>query len=388
VSVSIETVRSGKTLREFIYFPRTFYSRDPLWSPPMWMEERQTFTTKNPLLAQSDYTLFLARVDGRASGRILAYVDHNFNDYYKSRIGMFGSFESVRRPEVAAALLRETEQWCTGQGMERIRGPIHPVEECWGSLYRGFDRPATFMMPYNPSYYNDFLEELGYRKVKDLLAFEGDARKGYQIPARFIRFREKLRTRHPEFRIRPIDMKHLLRDAETIWRISNQAIRNNWGWAPYGLEELKATFKKLKPIADPDAIWIVEDSGEPVGFSLGFPDINIILRKIRGRLFPLGFLRLLAMRRRLRDFRLFGLAVLPEYQGMGLDVLLYMSLYEALAPRGVRMEASYVLEDNSSMINALEKLGLVKTKTYRVYEKALAPASGRGQDPSPSPQER
>jgi ribosomal protein S18 acetylase RimI-like enzyme len=83
----------------------------------------------------------------------------------------------------------------------------------------------------------------------------------------------------------------------------------------------------------------------------------------------LGFLTLLGMRRRLRDFRLFGLAVLPEYQGMGLDVLLYTSLYEALAPRGVRMEASYVLEDNASMINALKKLGLVQTKTYRIYEK-------------------
>jgi GNAT superfamily N-acetyltransferase len=224
-------------------------------------------------------------------------------------------------------------------------------------------------MPYNPAYYNDFLEELGYRKAKDLLAFEGSARQGYRIPERFIRFRDKLRSRRPNINVRPIDMKHLRRDAEALWRISNQAIRNNWGWAPYGLEQLQATFKKLKPIVDPDAIWIVEDAGEPVGFCLGFPDINIILRKIRGRLFPFGFLTLLRMRRHLRDFRLFGLAVLPEYQGRGLDVLLYVSLYEALAPRGIRMEASYILEDNPNMINALKKLGLKQTKTYRVYEK-------------------
>jgi len=377
VAVTIETVRSHKTLREFIYFPRALYSRDPLWSPPIWMEERQTFTTKNPLLAHSDYVLFLSRDEDRVVGRILAYVDHNFNDYYKSTIGMFGSFESVRKPEVATALFGEAERWLAARGMDRIRGPINPVEECWGSLYRGFDRPATFMMPYNPSYYNDLMEDLGYRKVKDLLAFEGDARKGYRIPERFIRFREKMRARHPEFAIRPIDMKHLLRDAEAIWNISNQAIRNNWGWAPYGLEELQATIKKLKPIADPDAIWIVEDAGKPLGFCLGFPDINIILRKIRGRLFPLGFATLLRMRRRLRDFRLFGLAVLPEYHGFGLDVLLYMSLYEALAPRGVRMEASYILEDNPPMINALKKLGLVQTKTYRIYEKPLVPAEDR-----------
>ena len=370
--VTVETVGSRKALREFIYLPRTLYSGDPLWSPPIWLEERQTFTVRNPLLAYSDYVLFLARDDGKAAGRILAYVDHNFNDYYRSKIGMFGSFESIRRSEIAAALFREAEKWLAARGMDTIRGPINPVEECWGSLYRGFDRPATFLMPYNPPYYNDFLEDLGYEKVKDLLAFEGDAQKGYRIPERFIRFRQKMRARRPDIRIRQIDMKHLLRDAEAIVNISNRAIRDNWGWTPYGLEQLRATFKKLKPIADPDAIWIVEDSARPVGFCLGFPDINIILRKIGGRVFPLGFLTLLRMRRRLRDFRLFGLAVLPEYQGMGLDVLLYMSLYEALAPRGVRMEASYILEDNPSMINALKKLGLKQTKIYRVYEKALA----------------
>jgi GNAT superfamily N-acetyltransferase len=371
VAVTIERVQSRKTLRQFIYLPRKLYAGDPLWSPPLWMEEHHTFSSRNPLLAHSDYQLLMARRAGEAAGRLLAYVDHNFNDYYHSKIGMFGSFESVRSFEVAEALFAEAERWLAGRGMVRVRGPINPVEECWGSLVRGFDRPATFLMPYNPPYYNDFLEQIGYCKIKDLLAFEGNAREGYRIPERFIRFREMMRSRQPNIRIRRIDMRNLLRDAESMWRISSQAIRNNWGWAPYGLEQLQATIRKLKPIADPDAIWIVEDGSQPVGFCLGFPDINIILRRIRGRLFPFGFITLLRLRRRLRDFRLFGLAVLPEYHGRGLDVLLYTSLYDALAPRGVRMEASYILEDNPNMINALKKLGLESTKTYRVYEKTL-----------------
>jgi ribosomal protein S18 acetylase RimI-like enzyme len=125
---------------------------------------------------------------------------------------------------------------------------------------------------------------------------------------------------------------------------------------------------------------MVEDAGQSVGCCLGFPDINIILRQIRGRILPFGFITLVRRRKRLQDFRLFGLAVLPEYHGLGLDVLLYMSLFEALAPRGVRLEASYILEDNFSMINALQKLGLEITKTYRVYEKALGkrPAAALG----------
>jgi len=371
-SVGIEIIQSEKALREFIRFPQYLYRNDPLWSPPIWREERKTFSVKNAILAHSDYILFLARERGEVAGRILAYVDHNFNNYYGSSIGMFGSFESVDRIEVAKALFSAAESWLASQGMNTIRGPINPIEECWGTLYTGFEKPATFMMPYNRPYYNEYLESLGYAKVKDLLAFEGDARQGYRIPDRFIRFREKIMAQRPCLRIRPIDMKHLLRDAEEIWRISNQAIRDNWGWAPYGVEELKSTIKKLKPIADPDAIWIIEDAGEAVGFCLGFPDINVILRQIRGRLLPFGFITLLARRRRLREYRLFGLAVMPEYQGFGLDVLLYMSLYEALAPRDILLEASYILEDNAAMVNALQKLGLKQTKTYRIYEKSIS----------------
>ncbi|MBN2551724.1 MAG: hypothetical protein JXB06_03090 [Spirochaetales bacterium] len=378
MNVAVEEVEDKRSLREFIRLPERLYRNDPLWSPPIWLEERRTFTAGNPLLAHSDYALFLARSDGGAEGRILAYIDHKFNDFYGARIGMFGSFETANRIEVAEALLSGAGRWLAARGMESIRGPLNPVAECWGSLYRGFDRPATFMMPYNPPYYNACLQELGFEKVKDLFAFEGDAGQGYRMPERFIRFREKLLARRPQIHVRRIDMRHLDREAESIWRISNQAIRGNWGWVPYDREELNATLRQLKPIVDPDAIWIVEDAGRTVGFCLGFPDINIILRRIGGRLFPFGFIALLAGRRRLREYRLFGLAVLPEYHSLGLDVLLYMSLFEALAPRGVRMEASYVLEDNSSMINALLKLGLKQTKTYRIYEKALGAATKGG----------
>ena len=108
-----------------------------------------------------------------------------------------------------------------------------------------------------------------------------------------------------------------------------------------------------------------------MGFALGFPDLNVILRRIGGRLLPLGFLQVLFGIRKVTDYRLFGLAVLPAYQGKGLDVLLYLQIYKALSPRIRRLEANYILEDNPRIRNALEKLGLDLVKTYRVYEKSI-----------------
>jgi GNAT superfamily N-acetyltransferase len=297
-------------------------------------------------------------------------VDRSFNDFYKSATGFFGSFES-EDAEAADALLAETEAWLASRGMNAVRGPINPVSECWGFLLEGHGRPATFLSPYNPPRYNEYVHGRGYAKAKDLLVYEADALEGYRIPERFLDFQRRLLERRPTLAVRRLDLRSLEREAEAIWRISNESVSGNWGYVPLDREELAGVMRQLKPIADPDAIWMVEDSGRAVGYALGFPDLNILLRRIRGRLLPFGFLTLLTGVRRLRDFRLFALAVLPAYQGLGLDVLLYVSLFQALQPRGVRLEANYILEDNARIRNALEKLALARTKVYRVYERGL-----------------
>ena len=129
--------------------------------------------------------------------------------------------------------------------------------------------------------------------------------------------------------------------------------------------------QKLRLIVDPDAVWMAEYNGKAVGFCLGFPDINRIIKRIHGRMLPFGWARLLLGVKSLRDYRLFGLAVHPDWQGKALDALMYINLYTNLAPKKVRMEANYILEDNLRIKNALEKLGMQKIKTYRIYEKAL-----------------
>jgi GNAT superfamily N-acetyltransferase len=369
--VEVLEAKSREELRELIFFPEKLYADDPLWVPPLWSEERETFSLKNPVLAHSDYLLLLARSGGRTAGRILAYVDHAYNDFHRSRLGFFGSFESIQDAEVGRALLGQAERWLADRGMGSVRGPINPISECWGLLYEGYQSPPTFMSPYNPPYYHDLVTGQGYEKVKDLLVYEADATEGYRIPERFQRFRAKLLARRPTLSVRRLDPRNIMRDAEHIGRISNEGVRENWGYVPLDQGEIKAMFRKLRPLADPDAIWFVEDGGLPVGYALGFPDLNRLLTRTRGRLFPFGFVTLLTGVRKLRHFRLFGLAVLPPYHNLGLDVLLYMCLYEALAPRGVHLEANYVLEDNLRIRNALEKLALRQSKIYRVYEKPL-----------------
>jgi len=359
-------------MRDFVGFPSVLYSGDDRWVPPILAAERSAYKPgNNAVLDRSERELLVAYDGDRVVGRVVAYIDPQFNAHFGTRTGFFGSFESVDDPAVSAALFSASEAWFSARGADRVRGPINPVAECWGFLVDGFGAPPVYMSPYNPPYYDGLARASGYEGVKDLLAYEADAAKGYEVPDRFKRFEAIVAARRPSITTRRVDLKRLERDAEHIRNILNIGVDGNWGFVPVGREEMAAVVKDLKPILDPDAVWFVEDKGVPVGCCLGFPDINVILKETGGRLFPTGALKLLFGARRLRDYRLWGLAVMPEYQSLGLDVLLYLRLSDALAPRKVRLEANYILEDNLRIRNALEKLGMAAIKTYRVYEKGL-----------------
>ena len=371
--MKVVTVRDRKQMRAFVRVPKIIHGENPCYVPPIWMDENKAYTGRNnPILKNSDFALFLALDDdGQPIGRTIAYIDFTFNKYYNIKMGFFGAFECIDDAKAARLLNETAETWLRERGMDTIRGPIHPVAENWGFVYMGYDTPPVYMSPWNPEYYHEFFTGSGYDKAKDLMVYEADIEKGYALPERFDDFTRRYLARYPGITIRRLDMRRIKDDARAIWEISNQSLADNWGYVPLDLPVMEDMLKKLKMIVDPDAVWMVEHEGKPVGYCLGFPDINILLSRIRGHMLPIGWARLLLGVKKLRDYRLFGLAVHPEWQGKALDALMYIHLYQNLLAKRVRMEANYILEDNLHIKNALERLGMQHSKTYRIYEKPL-----------------
>lgn len=369
--MNILPVRTKKQMRAFVRLPHTLFKDNPCFVPPLWADENTAYTAKNnPILKNADFVLLLLEDDqGQPIGRTIAYIDHTFNRYYNAKTGFFGAFDCINDSSAATLLKQTAENWLSERGMDTVRGPIHPVAENWGFLLHGYDTPPVYMAPWNPEYYHGFFTD--YSKAKDLLAYEADILNGYVLPKRFESFVERFLRRYPHITIRRLNLKRIREDARAIWEISNTAYADNWGYVPLELSVMEDMLKKLKLIVDPDAVWMVEDSGRPVGYCLGFPDINVLISRIGGHLFPFGWLRLLSGVKKLRDYRLFGLAVHPDWHGKALDALMYIHLYKNLLAKKVRMEANYILEDNLHIKNALEKLGLQRCKNYRVYEKPL-----------------
>lgn len=369
--VFVTPARSGRDLDDFIRFPLSLYSGDPLFVPHLLYERKQFFKPSNPIFQFTEAVYFLARNEkGRVLGRVTAHINTRHNRHAGEKTGFFGFFECTEDDAVGSALMTAAEKSLRERGMTLIRGPFNfsTNEEC-GFLVQGFDRPPFLMMPYTKVYYPDLMTRLGYSKVKDLLAYEYE----YQgsIPDHLVRFKERIRERK-EIVIRPINMKRFLEDVETIFKIYNAAWSKNWGFVPVTDEEFRAAAKDLKPIVDPAIVLIAEKDGQPVGFSVTLPDYNVLLKKMKGRLFPFGFLHMLFGRKSITRVRTLLMGVVAEYRLSGIDALLVYDTFERGLARGYRSgEMSWVLEDNVLMRRPLERMGAQIGKIYRIYEKAL-----------------
>ncbi len=370
--MKIAAVEGAGDLAKFIDLPSRHYRHDPTWVPPLRSEVRGQFDpVRNPLLDHCEYALFLLLDGGQVVGRIAAFIDKLAVDFWREPIGLFGYYECPPDMEASRLLLETAREWLAERKMSAMRGPWSFVSQEWGSVIEGFEPPPVVMAPYNPDYYNQQYEAFGLVKVKDLLVYEVDARKGYRIPERILTLTDLVAERYG-VRVRPVDMKNFEREVDTIIDLSNQSLIENWGYSPVTEAEVRAMARDLKPIIHPRAVLFAEDrQGRPVGFAIAIPDVNLILRKIHGRMFPFGWLQLLTGLPRLTQYRMFALGVIPEYHGKAIDSLMYRALYESCNSPDVRMEVNYVLEDNAPMNNAILKLGANLIRRYRVYQQAI-----------------
>jgi hypothetical protein len=375
VSKNGVTVRPVDGRREFRNFVDYAYERnrgDAHWVPPLRLGESDRLKPKkNPFFAHAEIQLLLARRGDRIVGRIAAIDDHLHNQTHRDNLAAFGFFEA-EDAETARALLDEVEAWASRRGRSAVRGPLNPsLNESAGVLIEGFDTDPMLLMPHNPPEYAGFIEGAGYAKVKDLFAWIYDLRLG--MKPEIERLADRVRTRH-RMVARPFDLTQFAKEIARLREIYCGAWEDNWGFVPPTDDEFRRLATEMKPILDPKCAICVEVDGRPVACAVAVPDINQALRGTDGRLFPLGLIRLLGRKRIINQIRLLLLGVLPEYRSAGLFPLLISELQKSTTnnTRYMRAELSWVLEDNHDINKPVERLGAVRYKTYRIYQKAIA----------------
>lgn len=375
----VDRVSGRADLAAFVNLPFILYRNDPNWVPPLKADVRKLLDSeKHPFYdggREAEIELFLARDGRRVVGRIAAILNHAHNRAHEENVAFFGFFETVQRSEVARALLGTAEDWAREKGVEAIRGPANPSTnyEC-GLLVKGFDRPPVLMMTYNPPWYAELIEGVGFAKAKDLYAYISPVHDASL--KRLKKLGERTQKRNPGLITRSADLENFDDEVALIKELYNAAWERNWGFVPVSDAEFDALAGELKDLVNPDLVRIASIDDEPVGFILTVPDWNPVLKDIGGALWrhPIKLIRHLLFTKydSLEGIRLILLGMREGYRNRGIEALLFANGIEiALAAGYEWCEYSWILEDNERTKGAVRLMGGELYKIYRMYERAL-----------------
>jgi hypothetical protein len=372
--VRVAAVEGRRALRQFLRLPWRLYADDPAWVPPLILERRQHLSPRNPYFDHARVRTWIAFRGSKPVGRISAQIDRLHLQRYQDATGFFGLLEAENDPDTFRALLTGAETWLRGHSMCRVLGPFNLSinQEC-GLLVEGFDTPPMVMMGHGRTYYAARLEEQGYRKVRDLVA--------YRISSDFplSRAMESLLARAgTRVHVRGLRRHRFAEELRIIQDIFEDAWSDNWGFIPFTAREFDDLGRTLRFLIPDDFVHIAEVDGTPAAMIAAFPNVNEAIRDLNGRLFPWNWIRLLwrLKVRHPRTARVALMGVRKRYHnsrmGAALALLVITALRECGVRRGVEeVELSWILEDNVRTRDIIEALGGVVYKRYRIYEKGL-----------------
>ncbi|WP_133364708.1 N-acetyltransferase [Qipengyuania sediminis] len=381
-NIEIHPVTDKAGRAAFVDLGRIFAARVPHSVPQLRREQLELIDpARNPFFAHARVELMIARRGGRPVGRISAHVDElalavPTAQGFGPGTGFFGYFDAEDEA-VARALLAAAEARLREWGMHRALGPVSlSIWEEPGLLVHGHDHAPTMMMGHHPPHYRGWIENAGYAQAKSLLTYELDITRPFpQLIQRVV----AAGARNPRIVVRPIDKRRWDREIATVLAILNDAWSDNWGFVPFTPAEIAYAGKKMRAVVHPELNMIAELDGEPVAFMMTLPDMNGVLARIDGRLFPLGWLALLRWLRKPMgaDMRVPLMGVKRALQNSRLASQLAFMLIDRIKDNATglfgskRGEFGWILEDNKGMIAIADAIESRPNREYLIFAKML-----------------
>jgi len=360
-------------VQEFLSLPFHIYRDVPQWVPPLQSDERLRMDPKRyPFYKHSNAAFFLARRNARTVGRLAVLDSFPYNEHNHEQTAFFYLFECENDRGTAAELFAAASDWARARGLDRILGPKgFTALDGLGLLVKGFERRPALGLPYNPPYYPELVESLGFEKVNEIVSgyLGADIRFPERIHELAARIQERRGLKIARFRTRG-ELRRALGHLKALY---NGALQGTSGGTPLSEAEIKALADQMLWFADPNLIKIVMKDERPVGFLLAYPDISAALQKTQGRLFPFGWLTVLRELRTTDWININGAGMIEEYRGLGGTAILYSEMFKSVVenPRYRHAEVVQIGTENEKMQREMENFGVDFYKMHRTYMKKL-----------------
>jgi hypothetical protein len=359
-----------KDIHLFKSLPFNLYRGNPFWVPPIPGEiEFSMDRSRHPFFAHSDADFIVVESDRDVLGRILVLHNKNYCEFHKENTAFFFYYESVEDQQVSSLLTTAALEWCKQRNIDEIVGPRGLLRSaCIGLLVDGFDQPPATGMTYNQPYYENQLLISGF--VKNTDHFSGVLKT--HINPKIHEVAKKVLSRG-KFRIQTFKSSEEMKAwIPRVDEIHHRAFAENPGFVPSTAAEFEDLAGNIVALADPKYVKAIMYDNEIAGFIIAFPNINSGLRFARSKFYPIGWLGLLLAKTYPSVIDVEVVGMLPEYQGLGGNALLYSELDKTInSPRIKRAEIVQVDERNFKSKSDMDTMQVVWNKTHRTFKKVI-----------------
>ncbi|MEN8247558.1 MAG: GNAT family N-acetyltransferase [Bacteroidota bacterium] len=370
--MTIAEVKEKGLKKAFLEVPRILYREDPVWVCPLDKEIESIFDPeKNVYFNHGEATRWiLYDANHKLIGRIAAFIDYNTSNKQDQPTGGMGYFESINDQEAANLLFDTAREWLKSRGMEAMDGPINfgETDKYWGLLVDGFTHPS-YEIAYNPPYYQQLFEAYGFKTYFKQEGFHLDVTS--PLPERFERIAQRV-AQNPDYDFKHLSWKHSDQFAQDFVAVFNEAWASfKENFEPLEISYIQKTLKKAKSIIEEEFIWIAYSKGKPIAIYLMYPDVNLILKHLNGKLSLPAMLKFLYLKRKKTMTRARGvlMGVIPEFQSRGIEAGIILNLVKVFERKShyTEIEFSWVGDFNPKMRKVFISVGSKSVKHYITY---------------------
>ena len=374
MSVEIKKVSSRSELKKFIRFNYEFYKDNPYAVPELCEDVLNTFSEKkNPAYEFCESECFLAWRDGKIVGRVAAIINRRANETWNRNAVRFGWIDFIDDIEVSRALIDTVKAWGKERGMTEIEGPLGFTDlDPEGMLVEGFDQLSTMATIYNYPYYPEHMVKLGFGIAADWVEMKIYIPEA--IPEKHLRISDIIQRKYNLHIHKYTSKKEVINNGigRKIFELINEAYAPLFGFSKMTDRQIDQYVNMYIPVVDLRMVTIVEDeNNDIVAVGITMPSLSKALQRAKGKMLPLGWYHLLKalMWKRPKVLDLLLVAVRPDYQGKGVNALLFTDLIPVYQQMGFEYaESNPELEMNEKVQSQWQYFKTEQHKRRRCFK--------------------
>lgn len=375
-NIIIKEVQGHSMLRKFVDVPNKMYRDVEQFVPAFYGDDLADWDPKkNPAFKYCEAKAFLAYRDGEIVGRIAAIYSRRSNEIWGTNRMRFSQVDFIDDREVSALLFSKVEEWAKEKGCTQIHGPLGFCDmDREGMLVEGYDVRSMFITYYNHPYYNDHLKSLGFEKDVDWIEYKlPTPSTDDQYYKTIHRLAERVLRSGKYKKVVLNNRKQYKPYIKKVFDLVNEAYSSLYSVVDLNREQIEKYADKFIPLINPDYCALVVDENDDLcAFGVCAPSVASAMKKSNGRLFPVGWIRVLKALHKNTAVDLLLMAVKPELKNSGLNTVVIDHIMNSCMKNGIEYaETGPQLELNSKMITQWKMLDPVPHKRRRCYIKNI-----------------